>query len=866
MQITCKLLANYLQITCKLLANYLQITCKFLALLSFSFGAYAQQSPEKGNLLSFSSFDRTYTPAEATTLLHKVLPTDGFTTFVPYKTETDQLGYTHTAFQQYYRGVKVQHGEYVVHSQKGQITYINGAYKNLVGSTLASPLSLAACKEKVTEQLGKARAEAQASTSHTEDHATTAEKAELVWWGWGGDAAPDMPQKFRLAYFFEVHALHAVVYADAYTGEILNQSSTICSFVGDANTRYSGTQKINTRQISPGVFKLIAGDDKNFNIISVKTTNAKKINMIDDDGNWTEADYAANGDDVALDAHWGGMQAQNYWDGVHGRNGYDGQGSTLNIVARAGNEDNSFWNNSNKTAYFHDGANIHKPLVTLDIIGHEVGHGFNWSFGLNSTAGGETAALHEGFADIWGICLRRGSWQIGDQVMRSAACLRNLALPEDPNSLNKGENTYQGTDWNVLEKHGKGLVLGHWFYRLSVGGTGTNDFGNSFSVRGIGLEVAEKIAYRMCVAGYLTSGATYRDIPQAARRAAADLYGECSEEVASVVAALFAVGLLDSPLVGFTEFHAWQNFVCDINPVYYFAARVRIDRNFTQLPVLPNSIFHWELSNGRATGLNGRWQSSTVTNNYSVTVNFMPPAFPDNVVDGYWETLTATPLQCTPSAPASYRFWVGRPAPIGALSQDYLCMGYTNNLSIEEVDGATGYEWYVNPADAVIRARNRNTAYIIPLRKTNIKTPIKVYVRATNYCSLPVDIDKGQRTYRMETFDLHTVDYCKDIPDCPKGGMCIEKVELPISEIVGYPNPASNSYTFGWQGTESKMPYDFVIYNNLGVQLLQGSQSTGENKTIDVSQWADGLYLVQIQIGNQTQYIKFLVQKGRIAN
>jgi hypothetical protein len=98
---------NNLQITCKLLANYLQIT---YLLLTFSFGALAQatKGEAKADLLSLGTFDRTYTPAEATTLLHKVLPTDRFTSFVPYKTENDQLGYTHTAFQQYYKGIKVQ--------------------------------------------------------------------------------------------------------------------------------------------------------------------------------------------------------------------------------------------------------------------------------------------------------------------------------------------------------------------------------------------------------------------------------------------------------------------------------------------------------------------------------------------------------------------------------------------------------------------------------------------------------------------------------------------------------------------------------------------------------------------------------------
>jgi Zn-dependent metalloprotease len=855
---------NYLQITCKLLANYLQITC---LLLTFSFGALAQatKGEAKADLLSLGTFDRTYTPAEATALLHKVLPTDRFTSFVPYKTENDQLGYTHTAFQQYYKGIKVQHGEYVVHSKNGQIAYINGRYKNLVGATLAEPLALAVCKQKMTEQLSKQTTDTHThpqlpKEDHKEDHATAAEKAELVWWGL--DTEQNMPEKFRLAYFFEVHDLHAVVYADAYTGELLHQSSVICSFVGDATTRYRGTQRINTRQTSPGRFELIAGDDKDFKIISVETANAKNT-MIDNDGQWTESSYAANGNDVALDAHWGGMQAQNYWESVHGRNGYNGQGTKLKIIARAGNDDNAYWDQLTETAIFHDGNAIYKPLVSLDLVGHEVGHGFNFSFGLKYS--GEAVSLHEGFADIWGVCLA-GSWQFGSQIMKNGkTCMRDLANPENSTAHNKGESTYKGTDWNIIDEHGKGLVLGHWFYLLSQGGTGRNDFGNSFTVNGISLSKAEKIAYRMGVAGYLTSGATYKDIPQAARRAAADLYGECSPEVASVVSALYAVGLTDSPLVGYTQFFAWQNFVCKTNVQYNFSARVWADRHFIKLPLLDNSSFRWELSNGLATGLNGQWRSSTITDNYRVVVDFMPPTM-SSILDGYWETLTAIPLNCTQAQPASYRFWVGRPAPIGALSQDYLCMKYANYVSIEEVDGATGYEWYVDPADGYIRETYGRAAYIIPLRQSTVRSPIQVYVRATNNCSLSTDIDKKQVTYRFEKFDLYTVNDCKTDPECPKKGLCREKVELPTTEIVGYPNPAQHSYTLSWQGTANKIPYEFAIYNSIGTKLLQGNQPTGENHTIDVSQWADGLYMVQIQSRNQTQYIKFLVQKGSVAN
>lgn len=119
----------------------------------------------------------------------------------------------------------------------------------------------------------------------------------------------------------------------------------------------------------------------------------------------------------------------------------------------------------------------------------------------------------------------------------------------------------------------------------------------------------------------------------------------------------------------------------------------------------------------------------------------------------------------------------------------------------------------------------------------------------------------------MAVFDLHTVDYCREDPNCPKTKLpCLQKVNVSINEIIGFPNPAQNTYTLSWQGTDVKTAYQFTVYNNLGNLMLQGTQATGEAYTIDVSQWQDGLYIVKVQGGEQTQYIKFVVQKGNVAN
>ena len=43
--------------------------------------------------------------------------------------ETDQLGFSHQKFEQYYKGVKVEHAVYTVHSRGNQVERISGDYE-----------------------------------------------------------------------------------------------------------------------------------------------------------------------------------------------------------------------------------------------------------------------------------------------------------------------------------------------------------------------------------------------------------------------------------------------------------------------------------------------------------------------------------------------------------------------------------------------------------------------------------------------------------------------------------------------------------------------------------------------------------------
>ena len=110
-------------------------------------------------------------------------------------------------------------------------------------------------------------------------------------------------------------------------------------------------------------------------------------------------------------------------------------------------------------------------------------------------------------------------------------------------------DTYEGEYWvdrkdPDVDDHGgvhtNSSVMNKFYYLLCDGGTGTNDKGFAYNVTGIGVEKAEKIAFRTLVQ-YATESSDYSDIRKCFIEAATDLYG--TEEVEAVKSAWAAVNV-----------------------------------------------------------------------------------------------------------------------------------------------------------------------------------------------------------------------------------------------------------------------------------------------------------------------------------
>ncbi|WP_313717543.1 M4 family metallopeptidase, partial [Kaistella carnis] len=203
------------------------------------------------------------------------------------------------------------------------------------------------------------------------------------------------------------------------------------------------------------------------------------------------------------------------------------------------------------------------PLTAFDVTAHELGHGV-CSSSANLIYSRESGALNEALSDIWAAAVEytyapeKETWLIGEDITKIApGYLRSMSNPKS--GLSPQPDTYRGINWypatveegcaspnsNTNDNcgvHYNSGVINFWFYILSVGKTGTNDFGRNYNVTGIGIEKAAKIVYRLETA-YLTANSDFKTARTFGVQAAIDLFGADSPEAIATQDAFYAVGL-----------------------------------------------------------------------------------------------------------------------------------------------------------------------------------------------------------------------------------------------------------------------------------------------------------------------------------
>ena len=269
------------------------------------------------------------------------------------------------------------------------------------------------------------------------------------------------------------------------------------------------------------------------------------------------------------DIHWGMQKTWDFYKSKLNRNSFDNKGHIIYNIAFPPYDDKVFNNMPNNASaqgnfepfymYYGEGDGITmNPVVSLDIMAHEFTHlvtSQNGHGGLDYM--NESGALNESFSDIFAMGVKKyvygvSNWTIGEDVMLQEPFLRSM---KNPNAA-KQPDTYGNQDafWipstTTPDKekndnggvHTNSGVQNFWFYLLCEGGSGTNDNNTTYSVTGIGMDKALKIAYLNLVQ-YLTPSATHADARLGAILSAQELYGVGSAEEIAVTNAWHAVGV-----------------------------------------------------------------------------------------------------------------------------------------------------------------------------------------------------------------------------------------------------------------------------------------------------------------------------------
>jgi Zn-dependent metalloprotease len=456
-------------------------------------------------------------------------------------------------FDRTFHGLPVYGGDLVVHLKPG------GSYRALNTATPAAAVSTTA----------KVASSSAASTSRARLHGTVASvgKPHLAVWATGRSSTLVWETVVRGVRADRTPSvLHVLV--DATKGKVVTQRDEIETLLspaqqkaaearggvtplvaGTGNSIYSGSVPIDLTQ-SGSTYSMkdpSHGNGYTTNLNHATSgTGTTFSNTTGTFGNGTNSDPASAG----VDAHFGAAKTFDYFKNTHGRNGIFGNGAGVPSRTHYGNAYvNAFWDGSQMT--YGDGSGNSRPLVEIDVAGHEMSHGVSGALtGWDET--GETGGMNEGTSDIFGTMVEfyaNNAKDTPDYTMGELININGDNTPlrymYQPSLDGASPNCYTSGNGS-LDPHYSLGPLAHWFFLLAVGsgnhGYGNSPTCNSSTLTGIGNDKSAKIWYR-ALASYASSSENYSRARTDSLKAAADLYGTHCTEYNAVNAAWAAVSV-----------------------------------------------------------------------------------------------------------------------------------------------------------------------------------------------------------------------------------------------------------------------------------------------------------------------------------
>ena len=491
--------------------------------------------------------------------------------------EKDELGQSHVRMQQKLGNLSVWGGEVIVHERGGKIELMNGAYFPTPSVNTLIPTVLKANAETTVQADLSIKTNFKSLTAENKKQIGGEQfRSELIIFHVG-----DKKDGEKLAWHITAYpnVLHRYEYfIDAENGQILDSYSSSCDLLGhlhglnkndfyhenegninkneakslqiannatpssptmmdgatsaNATDLLNQTRVVNTYQVganyflidaSRPMFKAATSSMPNTPIGAIQTFDYKNT----DDGPaffLTSTNNTWSASAKAVSAHYNAGRAYEYYRVSHARNSINGKGgnvdSYINVTDQSVQMDNAFWNG--EAMFYGNGKDYFTALPkALDVAGHEISHGV-----IQNTANlryqGESGALNESFADIFGAMLDRDDWKIGEDVVVNTTSFPTGALRDLSNPHNGGTRIgdpsyqpqtyterYTGTQDNGGVHINSGIT-NYAFYLFATNAA-------------VGKDKAEKVFYR-ALSKYLLASSKFIDLRATVEQSCKDLY------------------------------------------------------------------------------------------------------------------------------------------------------------------------------------------------------------------------------------------------------------------------------------------------------------------------------------------------------